>query len=245
MPLKTLSPLLVATLLASCGTSAPSGPPRPTSERTIECAGSGSYTAEFIPGAASNPVDNWQVTFTKKPTSTEAEAALRRCIDAASRTVRIDYETLVNAWFNEDGPLPLSDGSDHLAYDPKTGKVQTWNEREGVKPSQTKREGYTVEYQEDKILVPPYGKFATLDVLFEKPPAQAEIVTILTREVASALDKQSTKLDTTAYAKSGPATDRAAQKQVRGSSGVFLNVRFDAKSGQVRDQDRRLLRTIK
>lgn len=122
--------LLAAALLASCGTSAPTGPPRPTSARAIECAAAGSYTAEFIPGTASNPVDNLQVTFTKKPTPAEADEALRRCIDAASKTVRIDYDTLVNAWFSEEGPLPLSDGSRHLAYDPKTGRVQTWNERE-------------------------------------------------------------------------------------------------------------------
>jgi hypothetical protein len=97
----------------------------------------------------------------------EAEGVLRRCLQQARTAVRIDYETLANTWFNDDGPLPLIDGSSHLAYDPKTGKVQTWNEREGVKPSEAKRDGYTVAYQEDKVLVPPYGKFATIDILFQ------------------------------------------------------------------------------
>ncbi len=233
-------------LLASC---AGGGPSRPTSERRIECAAPGEalqYEATFDPGTASNPVDTLMVTFrAKKPTSSEAEDVLRRCLQETTTAVRIDYETLANTWFNDDGPLQLIDGSSHLAYDPKTGKVQTWNEREGVKPSEATRDGYTVEYQENKILVPPYGKFATLDVLFQKPPEQATILKILATEVVAAVNKQPTKLNTTAYAKTGPTTDRAAQAQIRGSSGVFLNAEFDAKSGQVRDQDGRLLQTIK
>jgi TM2 domain-containing membrane protein YozV len=106
-------------------------PTRPTSAVTFTCAGSGSYTAEFSPGDTRNPVDNLHVTFTKRPTPTEAEAALRQCIEVTSKRIRIDYETLVNAWVGMEGPLQLIDGSWHLAYDPKTNRVQTWNEREG------------------------------------------------------------------------------------------------------------------
>ena len=114
------------------------GPRRPTSALTFTCAGSGTNLAEFIPGDTRNPVDNLQVAFTKRPTPTEAEATLRQCIDAASQTVRIDYETLVNAWVGEDGPLPLIDGSRHLAYTPRDDKVQTMNEREGKAPARRK-----------------------------------------------------------------------------------------------------------
>jgi len=127
------------------------------------------------------------VTFrARKPTSTEAEGVLRRCLEEAVSSFRIDYETLANTWFNEDGPLALIDGSPHLAYDPKTGKVQTWSERQGVKPSHARRDGYSVEYQEDKIAVPPYGKFATIHVLFKEPPELGQILKILTTEVATA-----------------------------------------------------------
>ena len=143
-------------------------------------------------------------------------------------------------------PLPLIDGSKHLAYNPKTGKVQTWNEREGVQPTQAKRDGYTVEYQEKKRAVPPHGKFASMDVLFEKPPSEeAEILKILTTEIIAAVSKQSLKLDTTAYAQSGSSTDRAAQKQIRGASGQYIHVEFDPKSGRVRDQDGRVRQMIR
>jgi 20S proteasome alpha/beta subunit len=63
----------------------------------------------------SNAVDNLQVIFTRKPTPADAEAALRRCIEVAASSFRIDYDTLVNAWVGEDGPLALIDGSNHLA----------------------------------------------------------------------------------------------------------------------------------
>jgi hypothetical protein len=56
-------------------------------------------------------------------------------------------------------------------------------------------------------------------------------------EVAKAVSEQSTKLNTIAFAKTGPINDRAAQKQIRGSSARYLSVNFDAKSGQMRDQD--------
>ena len=134
--------VLLPSLSGSCGGSTESpGPtaaavaltelPRPTGAQTIECGREGSYVAEFIPGSAANPVDSVQVVFSRTlPTSNEAETALRRCIEVASKTIRIDYDTLVNAWFNEDGPLPLNDGSRHLAYYPLTHEVRTWNERE-------------------------------------------------------------------------------------------------------------------
>jgi hypothetical protein len=223
--------VVVAVSLCAC---APAGPERPTSKRTIECGPSGGYLAEFDPGDAKIGVDTLTVTFSKqKPTSRDADAAVRACIDATAKTVRIDYELLANAWFNDDGPLQLIDGSNHLAYDPKTGKTQTLNEREGVKPIETKRDGYTVRYQEDKILVSPFGKFATLDVLFEKPGTSSQITTILAREVKSAIEAQPAKLDTTAYAMTGPA-----REQIRGNGSRYLSVTFDAKSGELRDQDR-------
>jgi hypothetical protein len=81
-----------------------------------------------------NPVDNLQVVFqSQQPTPAQAESVLRACIDTTTRTVRVDYDMLVNAWLGDEGPLPLSDGSAHLAFDPKTKRIQTWNERERSK----------------------------------------------------------------------------------------------------------------
>jgi hypothetical protein len=135
----------------------------------------------------------------------------------------------------------LLDGSDHLVYDPKTGKVQTWNERQGIKPVQTQREGYTVEYAERPDQLAPHGKAARIDVLFQKPPSEAEILKILTTELVAATGKQTPKLDTAAWAKTGPATDRAAQTHVEGASGGrhlgrYLVVYFDPETGQIRDR---------
>jgi hypothetical protein len=45
------------------------------------------------------------VTFVDRPTSEQAEAALRSCIEAMRKAVRVDNETLVNAWVGETGPL--------------------------------------------------------------------------------------------------------------------------------------------
>ena len=247
----------LALVLAACDAKSSntppqaSGPERPTRARAIDCplqsAGNLKYEAEFTPGSAKNPVDMLTVTFRgRKPSSADAEGVLRNCISAAKTAVRIDYETLVNAFFNDDGPLPLIDGSSSLAYDPKAAKVQTWNEREGVKPTRAKGDGYTVEYEEQKVLVPPYGKFASLGVLFQRPPKQPDaILKILTAEVEKAVSKQHTKLDTTAYAKTGPVSDPAGQKQVRGPKGVYLRAEFDAKTREIRDQDGVLLGTIK
>jgi hypothetical protein len=145
------------------------GPRRPTSALTFTCAGSGSDTAEFIPGDSKHPVDNLQVTFTQRPTPTEAEAVLRQCIDAASTSIRIDYETLVNAWVGDDGPLPLIDGSRHLAYDPKTNKVQTLNEREAKAPA-TSRKPPTPERSEAPLSPPTPGASAAPGVQQWGPP---------------------------------------------------------------------------
>lgn len=99
------------------------------------------------------------------------------------------------------------------------------------------RDGYIVTTEEHKVLVPPYGKFVTMEVLFEKPPDISRVTSILASEVKSVVDRQSTKLDTTAYAKTGVAIDKAGQTQIRGKGRRYLSVEFDAKSGQMRDQD--------
>jgi hypothetical protein len=229
----------------------PTGPPRPSRAQKIDCstdaAGSGlRYSAEFSPGTSKNPVDMLMVTFVgSKPTSGQAEGVVRVCIAAAKTSVRIDYEVLANAFFNDDGPLSLSDGSSSLTYDPKTAKVRTWNEREGIQPALTKGAGYTVEYEEHKIAVPPFTKIASMEILFQPALKQSgDVVRILKAELEKAVSKQPTKLDTTAYAKTGPADDRIAQKQI-GPRGHYLSMEFDAKSGEIRDQDGRVLGTIK
>lgn len=131
--------MAVTIVAAACAPSSPSSRPsedlsgllRPSDATPIECGGAGAYAAEFIPGSASNPVDSLQVVFSgTPPTPSEAEAAVRRCIEATSKTVRIDSDMLANAWFNEEGPLPLTDGSKHLAYFPDKHAIESWDEHE-------------------------------------------------------------------------------------------------------------------
>jgi hypothetical protein len=236
-------------LLASCTPAAPPGPPRPTASTAIACSvstGGPMFTAKFVLGSVRNPVDTLQVTFTSRPTSGQAEAALRACIESMRSAVRVDYETLVNAWVDDDGPLSLPDGSSSLAYDPKTGTVKTWNEREGVSPETAKRKAHTVETTENKMAVPPFTPFLTMHVLFEKaPPGSAAIEKILTTEVEAAARQRTPRVDVMAFALVGPAGDRNAQQQIRGASGTFLSVEFRAKTGEVRSQDKRLLTSIR
>jgi hypothetical protein len=216
-----------------------SGPSRPAGEWPIECGGASQYEAKFSPGGTSGnrgKADFLYVTFKgSRPSSAEAEPILRRCLQAATTAVRIDYETLAIASF-DDFPLPLLDGSSGLFYDPKTSRVQTWNEHKGIKPAvETKREGYTVVYQERVDDVELHGEFARIDVLFQKPPSEAEIRKILRAELAAATSKQTPKRNTIALAKTGSTSDPAGQKRVEGAKDVYLSVKFDAKTGQMRE----------
>ena len=136
--------------------------------------------AEYLPGVTGKSPPTLMVTFNKiKPTSEQAESVLRACILAVTKTIQVKEEMLINAWYNpastgstykDEGPLVLPDGSRHLSFHPATRRIQTWNEREGVRA--VKRDDpkgqYFTEYTEHKILVPPYGKFASIDVVFQK-----------------------------------------------------------------------------
>src|SRR5204863_9458395 len=98
------------------------------------------YTAKYNAESKSTPA-SIDVTFRgQRPTSAAAETAVRKCIIEAERVMFIRSEMLAQAWYstsgreNDDDLVTLADGSRHLSYDPKTKKIRTWNEREGVKP---------------------------------------------------------------------------------------------------------------
>ena len=213
------------------------------------------YVAEYSPGSGRQPVPTLTVVFySTRPTSAQAETVLRACIDVAVKTFHVEGEMLANAWFSrtgsqadEEGPLPLKDGSRHLSFDPKTGRVRTWNEREGVRPSVAENpdQHYVVEYREDKVLVPPYGKFATLEVLFEQRPSEAAMYEILVTEIVKAVTKQQVRISTSAYAKTGPRNDPASKRQIRGSSGRYIFAEFNPKDGKIRDENGRQIGTVR
>ena len=143
-------------------------------EQSLRCGGPG-YTATYSAGTKDVPpmVD---VTFRGTgPTSAVADTALRTCIKLAADTMSITNELMGTVWFgrskDDDSPVALPDGSDHLTYDPKTKEVSTWNEREGTKPTIAQASG-AVQYKEEKILVKPGGRFASISVVFAKQPSE-------------------------------------------------------------------------
>lgn len=213
--------------------------------------------AEYVAGVQGKIAPTLAVTFNKiRPSSDQAESVLRACIAVLAKTTRIESELVANAWYNpaaigssgnDEGPLPLRDGSRHLSFDPRTGKVRTWNEREGIRPTTAVAPTgqYFTEYTEQKVLVSPFGKFASIDVVFQKAPTEAVTVAALITEIKQAVQGQATRLNTTAYAKVGPRGDRAAQQQIRGSNGKYIVIEFEPKTGQIRSLDGKVFDSIR
>lgn len=245
-PTRALTVLLAA-LATSCGPVG-GGLSRPGSERRIDCPTKGfEYTVRFTPGEARSPSDSLYVTFTgRRPTSAEAQAVLQNCINVTARTFRVDYDMLATAWFNKEGPLPLPDGSANLTYEPASGTIKTWSHRAATlsKPEVT-GPGITVQTRTHKTPVPPHATLVSLDVIFEKPPGQPDIMKTLVAEITKAVGAQKPKVNTTAYPRSGPPGAQGARPQIRGASGGFLSAHFDAKTGEIRDQDGRVIGSIK
>jgi hypothetical protein len=211
--------------------------------------------AEYLPGVPGKTPPALWVTFNKtRPSSQQAEAVLRACILALTKTIRVDEEMIAEAWYNSaaagttdrDELLPLPDGSRHLSFDPKTGRVQTWNKREGIRSStrEDPKGQYFIEYTEKKRAVPPHDKFASIDVIFATPPAEAAIYATLVAEIKRVVQAQTTKLDTTAFAKTGPRGNRAEQHGVRGGNGKFILIYFDPKNGTIRSFDGKILGSL-
>lgn len=193
-------PSLLLMFLAACSSApaAPPGPARPTTKTPIACSvssGGPAFTAVFIPGNRSTKVDSLQVVFLARPTSAQAETALRACVESMRSAVRVDYETLVNGWVGDQGPLTLPDGSDSLAYDPKASTVKTGNERQGLSSTTAQRDGYTVSTTNEKTLVPPFTPYVTLHVLFEKARSAADVEKILLTEVEAIARQRTPRVD--------------------------------------------------
>ncbi len=212
--------------------------------------------AEYVAGVTGKVAPTLTVVFRTRPSSDQAESVLRVCIAALAKTVRIDGELLANAWYNpsaggsyesDEGPLPLRDGSRHLSFDPTTGRIRTWNEREGIRPStrDDPKGQYFTEYTERSVLVRPYGKYASVDVVFHKAPSEAEAVAALITEIKRVVQGQAKRLSTSAYAKLGSRADRVAQQQIRGSNGKYIVVEFDPKTGEIRSLDGRILDSMR
>jgi hypothetical protein len=194
------------------------------------------------------------VTFRgRRPTSADAERVLRGCMDAALKQFGRAVDVMGTAWHSASGQdaddkmVPVTDGSDHLVFDTKTGKILTWKEREGTKTvrSTNPTGGYFVEYEEENVLVRPGDKFATVNVVWAKKPDTATIYRVLIDELKKAVAKQPRKWPTTAFANTGSRANPSSQQQIRGSTRAYINVEYNPKTGNVTDEQGKVVDAIK
>jgi len=175
-----------------------------------------------------------------RPTSQVAERVLRKCLQEVADGKFVSVEVLGTIWYSRSGSdddattVALPDGSEHLVFRADTKRIITWKQREGG-PSDVVKEnvagGYFVRSETNKVLVPPYGSFISLSVVFKKEGTEKQAFEVLIAEVKKAVSAQAKPVSTTAYAMVGPSNDPAAQHQVKGSSGQFISVEFDPKRG--------------
>ena len=240
--------LLLCSLACSGGRTGASGKPVAVGRQPIDCVDLSAvdYTAIYEPARPKLP-PTVDVTFVRMPSSADIEKTLRACIARTAATWDIGAEMLAMAWRDDEGPLSLPDGSSNLVYDPKTSAIQTSNEREGVKPivSTAANRLYHVVYTEEKAAVPPYGKFALIDVVFVKAPSEDVTTQTLVKEIRSAVSRQSPRLNTTAFAKAGPRSNPAGQWQIAGANGKYISAEYDPKTDEVRTLSGNLLATIR
>jgi hypothetical protein len=231
----------VAALAVSCI----GGPGRPNSDRSISCPTAGSpleYTAKFTPGIPRTPVDSLYVTFTRRrPTGAEAMAVLQTCINATARVVRIDYDMISTAWFNMEGPLPLPDGSSNLTYEVKTKTIKSSSQRAAATAPAPAPPQYSVSVQKHATPEPPFDSLVRLDVTFETAVDPSVAIKVLASEITKAVGEQTPRVNTVAYATAG----RIARTPIRATGGAELSAHFNAKSGEIRDQNYRRVGSIK
>lgn len=238
--------LALAALVVACGPGR-GGLSRPSSERRIDCPAKGSgfqYTARFVPGAARSPNDNLYVTFTqKRPSSAEAAAILETCVNTTVKTVRVDYEMLATAWFNQEGPLPLPDGSATLNYDPKAGAIKRPSSRSAAPPEPiVKLPEYTVGPLTSQNPTDSSDSAVKLEVIFTREPSEADVTRVLVRAIENNVRAQRNRVNTSAYPRVAVG---ATRQPIRGANGVFLAAHYDAKTSEIRDQNRVVVGTIK
>jgi len=152
----------------------------------------------------------------------------------AADTMFITKELMGTVWCcqstDDDETLTLPDGSEHLVYDPTAKRIRTWNERSGVAPTITQANGYVVKYEEQKVLVKPGGKFATISVVFARRPTEKVAYETLIAELSKAIDRSKRAIKSTAFAFVGNKADPASWKGVKGSNEKFISADFDPKA---------------
>jgi hypothetical protein len=195
-------------------------------EQTLACSGPG-YRTTYIAGWQKIGPSVNVIYRRRRPTSAEAEAALRKCVKVAADTMFITNDLLATAFFGtseiDEEPVVLSDGSSNLVYDPKTKQVRTMNEYEGSMPSIVQAKGYFVQYEEHSVLVKPGGKFASLSVVFAKRPTEKTAYETLIAELLKTISRTDHHEHTDAYAYTGSKNNPADWHQIKGANGKYIS----------------------
>jgi hypothetical protein len=102
-----------------------------------------------------------------------------------------------------------------------------------------------VSAQQHATPVPPFASLVTLDVVFEKQIEPAAAQRVLIDEIRRAVAEQKPPVNTVAYGRVGQSGSQTARTDLGAAKGAFVSAHFDVRSGQIRDQDRRPLGSIK
>lgn len=232
--------------LVTCGTLLTVVPDTSASQRIVIQSGTNvvCYYEGPTPGVAATA----DAVFSRvTPSSRDAEKVLRSCLDAAIARAP-DRDIMATAWANTSGRegderiVPLSDGARHLSYTARTRVIATWKEREGTKTQvrQDDSSDFFVEYEEQAVLTRPGEKFATVRIVFKKPPDKSRAYEILLKELKRAVSGRLKKWPTSAYVFVGDRSNPAGQKQIMDSDGAYIFANYDPASGQITRRGRTL-----
>ena len=191
------------------------------------------------------------VTFLRvRPTSQQAEAALRKCIGLVTSTQFLTSELQGFAFWSTTGDkddgevVPLADGSSYLLHDPATKTIQSSNARSGATATITdaKDRSYFVSYEETTRLVPPNDKFATISIVFRDNPTERRAFEVLIEEAKAAIQRRgSNRIDLLGFVQVGRKGNEAGWEQVRGANGKFIGIEYRPSKGHQLTADGRSL----
>lgn len=193
------------------------------------------------PVKGAGAVQTLNAVFFVKINLQQAEAILREELDRIINFFPPQGDILATAWFSPTGndideqQITLVDGSTQLIFSKKVNKILTWKEYEGTKTQmhENKAGDYFTEYEENKVLVSPGKKFATVRVIFNKETSQSKTYEILISELKRELSDKITKWPTTAYAFVGTKSDLSSQKQIRDADGSYIFIDYDPSAGKI------------
>jgi hypothetical protein len=147
---------------------------------------------------------------------------------------------MAKAWYSKSGvedddeTVDLPDGSGYLVYRVASQDVVSEKQNSG-EPAPHVVDGPANEYfistEISKVLVPPFGNFIHMSVVFKAEPTEKRAYEVLISEVRKAVVGQSPRISTAAFAQVGRKGDPASWRQVKSADGRYIDVTFDPTGG--------------